>query len=83
MKTRRPAVRPLLLATAGATAVFASSCFISGNLVARSCPDGSYSYPCGEDLPADAGTDAGRPDAGTDGGTPDAGTDGGTPDAGP
>lgn len=77
--TKKRIARPLLIASAGVAVItMGTSCLISGNLVARPCPDSGcapdceYTYTCG----TDAGpTGAGKADGGVD--------DGGTRDGGP
>lgn len=80
MKKKRIA-RPLLIASAGVAVItMGTSCLISGNLVARPCPDGGNScYSECEQTGVNCATDAGPTDAGkADGGvTNDGGTDGG------
>ena len=64
---RKPAVRPLLLASAGLGVLqIACGVFISGNLIVPPCEEDPSSPYC-PDAGVDAGSDAGA-DAGTDGG---------------
>ena len=75
MKKKRIA-RPLLIASAGVAVItMGTSCLISGNLVARPCPDGGNTClsEC-DQTGTNCGTDAGKPDGGV---TNDGGTDGG------